>query len=807
MKKRLARIGIVISVFIVALVAFGVMLNRNNINVIADTGNPHQPTLSFELYGRRVNTLFGYKQEMDVPSVRDTMLPLNDAGEAVLYVEPYNEDIMSIAYEIQTLDGASVISEGELEYKENEALVLELGSSVAPGIEQVLHITVQLDSEKLLHYYTRVMKLEESDSSNLFQFVQTFYESALAKNGAAIEESLESNGEGENSTLQHVTIHSSLEQVMWGELKPVLNGEVHWSVKESNSVFTAIELKYQVMCASQEDPELMEFYDVEEFFKVRYEKDKDTIYLLQYDRVIAEVKEAENFMITEQGIDLGISSGDVEVMKSKDEKTIAFVNERQLFSYDVEDEVLHSIFGFDQGVTNDIRNKNDSHDIRILSVDNNGNIAFSLYGYMNRGEHEGSVGTVIYYYDVEESILEEKVFIEETHSFATMEEELRNGFYYNAKEELLYVLAQEALYEVNIQEGTQEKLSNDTDSFQYKISENGEEIIYANEKSGMEKELVYQNFTTGKEVRVEAKDGETIHPLGFIGEDFVYGFAKEIDQSESDAVVFQRLVIGNEKDESLTVYEREGQWITSVILEENRVVMDMAVEQNGSYVFVEQEFLTSSTEDEDEVDVESYITEAKQKQYRIIADGIEKDVSVEHRSPMVILNEDALQISFEEKELASEKSKYYVYAYGEIIGSFDNAGEAVVLADESKGSVINENQVYIWQSGNRNLSYSLSNEDELQQRIAAGTPIIDLLKELGNDALIEYSGATVEEMFYIINQERPVGAYLSDGQWVLLVGYNSSDKVSYLDQSGRSGSVDASELTNRVVRLVGEGNL
>ena len=35
-------------------------------------------------------------------------------------------------------------------------------------------------------------------------------------------------------------------------------------------------------------------------------------------------------------------------------------------------------------------------------------MTFAVYGYMNRGEHEGQVGVAVYYYNVEQSSVEEK---------------------------------------------------------------------------------------------------------------------------------------------------------------------------------------------------------------------------------------------------------------------------------------------------------------------------------------------------------------------------------------------------------------
>ena len=39
----------------------------------------------------------------------------------------------------------------------------------------------------------------------------------------------------------------------------------------------------------------------------------------------------------------------------------------------------------------------DQHAIKIISMDKDGNTTFAVYGYMNRGEHEGEVGAAIYY--------------------------------------------------------------------------------------------------------------------------------------------------------------------------------------------------------------------------------------------------------------------------------------------------------------------------------------------------------------------------------------------------------------------------
>ena len=57
-------------------------------------------------------------------------------------------------------------------------------------------------------------------------------------------------------------------------------------------------------------------------------------------------------------------------------------------------------------------------------MDGDGNVTFAVYGYMNRGAHEGEVGAAIYYYQAEQNNIDEKAFIPSNKSAAVASEEL-----------------------------------------------------------------------------------------------------------------------------------------------------------------------------------------------------------------------------------------------------------------------------------------------------------------------------------------------------------------------------------------------
>ena len=111
----------------------------------------------------------------------------------------------------------------------------------------------------------------------------------------------------------------------------------------------------------------------------------DTIYLLDYNRDLQEVFISRSVM-DQKGILLGIVPEDVPYETNKQDSILAFVQNRTLWMYNKKNEELTKVFSFAEEDTQDVRSLNDQHAVRIISMDDHGNIAFAVYGYMNRGD-------------------------------------------------------------------------------------------------------------------------------------------------------------------------------------------------------------------------------------------------------------------------------------------------------------------------------------------------------------------------------------------------------------------------------------
>ena len=93
---------------------------------------------------------------------------------------------------------------------------------------------------------------------------------------------------------------------------------------------------------------------------------------------------------------LGIAKEELPYMANEAGTIVSFVQAGELWNYNQSQDALSLVFSFADSEGYDIRNLCKEHEIQIVSVNEQGDTTFKVIGYMNRGEHEGEVGTAIY---------------------------------------------------------------------------------------------------------------------------------------------------------------------------------------------------------------------------------------------------------------------------------------------------------------------------------------------------------------------------------------------------------------------------
>lgn len=818
MKEKVKRAGILTFVFLIAVIVFSFLTNQGNADMTADMGGATLPRIQIVSGEYEINPLVGYVSEMNVGKMRSTITPVDFQSGITLRIEEGVLPIKALTYEVCSSDGKEIL------YKEKRKEIGEEPSLTFPGLEladreAILKLTLHTEKQDI-YYYTRICTKEGTDSDACLAFAERFHNMTFGKeNTESIAAYLENGTEDdETENLQKVTIHSDAEHLTWGELRPQIKGEVSRSIKEISGNYMTIVYDYEVECAGEQDE--TEVYQIREYLKVRYAE--GTEYLLDYERTMEQELDASGNVLDNNGILLGIAKEELPYMANEAGTIVSFVQAGELWNYNQSQDALSLVFSFADSEGYDIRNLCKEHEIQIVSVNEQGDTTFKVIGYMNRGEHEGEVGTAIYFFDIEKNFVEEKAFIPDNISSEILLKEQEQLVYYNEQQEVLYAMKEGTLYKVDLEKGKKEALVENLGKDQYVSSKDGRLLAYQT-VSSLEnaEEVKVLDFVTGKERTVTCSSGEFIRPLGFISEDFVYGIGRKEDAGAfvtgEHVCPMYKLEIRDTDNEVVKTYQADQVYVTGVTVEEKMLILDRVVKNESVYTAVAKDYITSNEEvEKSNISVETYTSDEKERQVRIKYESGISDKKPKLLKPKQVLFENPVLIPFEEE---GEAEVFYTYGKGKLLGIYASAADAIRQANENQGLVVSESQKYVWERGNRSLVYDIAGVDlspyqegntlaaalnrlfayegktvDAAGEMAAGKKPIEILQEqfLGN--VLDLHGCSPEELCYILGKGTPIIAMTDLNNAVLLIGYNDSMITYVKPDTGEKVSVPYEEL-------------
>lgn len=826
MKKALIKAAVFVCVFFISLFAVSRILNKGNTDMTAEMGPATFPLIYMNISGEKVNCLHGYAQEMEGSYLRDTITVVPEGRTVQFEIDKYNAEVTGVSYELRSVDGERLIENGEVTNTQ------ENGDSISASItlkdlidaKTEYNLTLILETEGgEIRYYTRVILAEDYYVKEKLAFVKDFQERTFNKEAAAeLTKYLESNSEGDNTTFAKVNIHSSFQQITWGELKVEIVTNPVINIKEIAGQTGTFELKYIV---SSLEGKNRNYYNIEEYYRVRYTADR--MYLLDFDRTMDQILDVEASVYTNNKISLGITNEEVQFVESDGGGMFAFVNANRLYSYNVSDNKMALIYSFYDKKNADARTMYNHNDIRILSVDETGNVQFIVYGYMNRGRHEGGVGIQVCNYNSQLNTVEEEIYIPYTKSWQVLKQDVEQLAYVSRANQF-YIMLDRTIYAVNLYEKTYEVLASDLFDGSYQISESNARLAWQNSDNPYAgTALTIMDLNSKKSLEIKADSGELIAPLGFMGEDVIYGLAKKEDvvKDETGRVTFPmyKVVIQDELGEIIHTYEPGNAYVVESRIQGNQLSMSRVRKtENGEYVSITDDQIMST---EEETVGNNYTETVTTQTYEKIVQIVVKN-TIDHKSlqvltPKEVLFEGGRELEFEHEE--TQEDFYYVYEKGSIAGIFMNPGSAVNLADSVSGVVVNDKGAYVWQKGGRSTknqimaitgtqiteeknSLAVCLDTILQfegvmknteQQLMQGETVIEILESGMPEAqILDLTGCSLDSILYYVNKDIPVLATFNDGSAVLVIGFNELNIVVMNPETGtvyKKGMNDSKE--------------
>ena len=140
----------------------------------------------------------------------------------------------------------------------------------------------------------------------------------------------------------------------------------------------------------------------------------------------------------------------------------------------------------------------------------------------------------------------------------------------------------------------------------------------------------------------------------------------------------------------------------------------------------------------------------------------------------------ALTINYEQ----GDDPAYFVYAKGELQSILSSPAQAIQAADSQVGVVLNQDQAYVWERGNRPTSAQIDPASLPEAFRNASLDEAALQASLGEgETLMNLTGCRLDSVLYLVAQGHPVVARLNaDGkQNVVIVGYDQFSNTLLYD--------------------------
>ncbi|MDE6751007.1 MAG: hypothetical protein K2K21_18370 [Lachnospiraceae bacterium] len=811
MKKVIIKGIYLLVVFIAALFFISGAMNNGNTDMTTEMGEAEFPVVTMMIDEYKVNRLHGYAHSMDTRYLRDTLLPIGEDRNVSFMIETYGNAIDTIAFEVRSINGERLVEstpiENYNEIKDTIQCKVTLKDLISTDEEYMFVLLLTPFDGDTIRYYTRIVQTQSMYIQEKLEYVLDFHNRTFDREAAAeLTKYLESNSEGDNSTFHKVTIHSSFNQVTWGDLIVEQVTDTVVDIKELEERTGSFSLEYSVLTRNDGKKT---YYQVREFYRIRYTPER--MYLLDFEREMTQIFDEEEDVFANDKIMLGIVDKDVEMKESDGGNVFAFVSSNKLYSYNVSDKKLAILFSFYEngGDITDYRNSYNRHKIKILNVDEVGNVEFLVYGYMNRGRHEGEVGVSVYFYNSMSNVVEELVYIPYDRSYELLRSDVEKLAYIN-KSDICYIMLEGSVYAINLADRDFSVIVSGLTEDNFKVSKSNKMLVWqeGGNKYGCTT-LKLLNLSTETETEINAGSGEYITLIGFMEEDLIYGLVKqpdiENDYTGINTFPMYCLKIQGDTGEVLKTYREKDIFVIDSVIEGNQIILSRVMwdAETEEYIPTVNDQIVSTEKATTErnriisvaIDIYETILEIAVKE--------EIDVkSLKILTPKEVLFEGNRDISIQNNEEAEDA--FYVYGKNGIEGIFSSPGKAVIYAYANAGVVVNDEGEYIWKRStrsSRNQIMAIEGEQVTEYNTSLSVCLDTILKYEGvskrtkylleqgetvstileanlNDIqILDLTGCSLDAVLYYVNMDIPVLAMLRDGNAVLIVGFNEFNIV------------------------------
>lgn len=849
-RKKMIFRTILLLLFFIGAVTIAFWLSHRKpaeITTVLEKTRATLPVIDMKVDDSYINLMHGYTEDMVDRYMRDTVTPLPQNRRLPLRIQEGGDKVQAIRFEIRSLDTTQLVENTELDSaswttsgedgNRQIDVTLPIQNLLEKDKEYQLQVILKTSSGKEVTYYTRIVLSDSLKTGDMINFIQSFHDKTMNTAKASGMASYLKTTTDTSGSLGKVTLNSSYKQLLWNYLDPKPVGESRIYLEDINNSIGTFRMDTRVTFTDKNEQQ--HSCRVKEIFTVQVSN--GYWYILNYERTANEILDENSIDLKNGRIDLGIVEDDsVHVLNSSSGNCQAFVVDGELWmNYQASGDdsstegtakeknlspSLTQVFSFAQDEP-DLRADYAEHDMKLVSVDDEGNVAFILYGYMNSGNHEGEIGLTFYRYNVHSDQLEEIFYLPFDRSYEILKQEIGRLAYVN-RSDLFYLMLNGKIYAIDFAGKEYMTVVENVSDDALVINAESNVIAWEEDRSGAGAariQILY--LDDGHQNTVRADSQEYLRAAGFVGEDLMVGKIRKTDYESyrsSTSTPMYALEVINAKGDTAASYQKDNILITDTVLQNNGVILKRARIGSTGLMATSDDALienVNQTTAEEQLLVTGNSDEGYRKWYLSV--GATGDTeSLRKVGKISVSDSSYLKISLSK---VAEDGMFFAYSKGRLQGICSSIAEAVDLVYDDVGYVTDSSGHYVMRRGYRGYSMlgisgdgGASTKQERKERCmqkfssyeegsyaesfadleAENLSDAQMLQRGTNAIVYDLTGCSLSQIgYFYIGQNHPIYAMTTEGA-VLITGIGSENVYIWNPVTGSTTGVTLESAEN-----------
>ena len=736
---------------------------------------------------KKLNEMRGFTNSNYSKVSNETVTLLGQGRKLDLLIKNNGNKFSYIDYEIRDRTSNRLLERTRLDvddsnrdYEKDETrITLNIQNLIKTNTAYLLTLKIKTNKREAF-YFANVIYRPKNNLDAAVEKAQWFtdltFDPVTAGNyEKGIVQYLETSINRDMREMHTVTLQQTFEQLTFADTKMKRVSEYFFNIYQAQEYSFNIVIRYLTK-SGKEDKD--EFFINRDEYVLRW--DGTRWYFMKFKRSTEELLnlEDEPYNETNKRFYMGVTNPrNIKKIESPNHEYFAFCKQKEIYIYNSKEQKMTNIFSYrikDEDTFEKIAN---DYAVKILDVDDAGDVTYIIYGYNMVGLNEGNMGIDIFTYHSETNESEEKLFIPIYTTFQSLKYDIGRLCVY--KNNSLIFKSYNKVYSIDINTAEILTLADGFEETKFAASSNSRYFAFNNDKEEVSKHISIYNIEDGKITQIDAKEGENIEVVTFMNDDLFYGVF-------SDENIWREIgkIIGRPSHEIRVVnaitgkedsFKEQDRYLYNFVNQQNVLRYNKYKREGTHYTYLTNDVIVNNYPVEN-TDIFTFKEEFTKEKLRIgyFDIPLERNQKLTYAKSAGIIRKQVEETALE-SSMEVEDAIYYVYDSGDLKAKLKNLSDGINEIRDNYGYVKFDDRITCYNRANKgNVSYLRQNDSILENLEGFEENIY-----LKNNAILvmNVTGVTERDLEYYLSLNEKIAVYKDDLFQFFITGYDNNNYV------------------------------